>query len=179
MISPDTKDWTWVLDRACPECGYDSGAWPRESLSSQISSNAQEWLALHEAGRIAPGPAQRSRWSSLEYAAHVRDVYFRFDQRLSLMLSVSDPTFENWDQDASAIEERYNDQDPAAVLAQLVSAAAVLVQRIDQIGADEWERPGRRSNGSTFTVESLLRYLVHDPVHHLWDVTNDPTNVSA
>ena len=109
----------------------------------------------------------------------MRDVYLRFDQRLSLMLSVADPTFENWDQDATAIEDRYNDQDPAAVLTQLGAAAAVLVQRIDRIGADEWDRPGRRSNGSMFTVESLLRYLVHDPVHHLWDVTNDPTNVSA
>ena len=23
-ITPDTKDWTWVLDRPCPECGYDA-----------------------------------------------------------------------------------------------------------------------------------------------------------
>ena len=23
---PDTKDWTWVLDRACPDCGLDSGS---------------------------------------------------------------------------------------------------------------------------------------------------------
>jgi len=22
-IMPDTKDWTWVLRRACPECGFD------------------------------------------------------------------------------------------------------------------------------------------------------------
>ena len=21
-IEPDTKDWTWVLDRPCPECGF-------------------------------------------------------------------------------------------------------------------------------------------------------------
>ena len=25
MINPDTKDWTWVLNRSCPECGYDAG----------------------------------------------------------------------------------------------------------------------------------------------------------
>jgi hypothetical protein len=25
-ILPDTKDWTWVLDRPCPECDYDAGA---------------------------------------------------------------------------------------------------------------------------------------------------------
>ena len=22
-IQPDDKDWTWVLDRRCPECGLD------------------------------------------------------------------------------------------------------------------------------------------------------------
>ena len=22
-ITPDTKDWTWVLERPCPECGFD------------------------------------------------------------------------------------------------------------------------------------------------------------
>jgi hypothetical protein len=27
-----------------------------------------------------------------------------------------------------------------------------------------------RSDGSRFTVESLARYSIHDPVHHLADV---------
>ena len=25
-ITPDTKDWTWVLERTCPECGFDPAA---------------------------------------------------------------------------------------------------------------------------------------------------------
>jgi len=37
--------------------------------------------------------------------------------------------------------------------------------------AEQWERPGRRSHGAHFTVASFARYLVHDPVHHLADVT--------
>ena len=31
-------------------------------------------------------------------------------------------------------------------------------------------RPGRRSNGSVFTVETLGRYFLHDVLHHLHDV---------
>ena len=23
-IVPDDKDWTWVLERVCPECGFDA-----------------------------------------------------------------------------------------------------------------------------------------------------------
>ena len=26
VITPDTKDWTWVLERPCPECGFDAAA---------------------------------------------------------------------------------------------------------------------------------------------------------
>jgi hypothetical protein len=36
---------------------------------------------------------------------------------------------------------------------------------------DAWERSGRRSNGSVFTISSLARYHLHDVVHHLWDVS--------
>ena len=46
----------------------------------------------------------------------------------------------------------------------------MLADRFDAVGADQWERRGFRSDGSVFTVESLGRYLMHDPVHHLWDV---------
>lgn len=30
--------------------------------------------------------------------------------------------------------------------------------------------PVAADDGSAFTVESLTRYFIHDPVHHLWDV---------
>ena len=33
---PDTKDWTWVLERACPECGFDVSTFPREEIGSMI-----------------------------------------------------------------------------------------------------------------------------------------------
>lgn len=62
-IVPPTKNWTWVLEKRCHDCGFEA------SCSA------------------------------------------------------------NWDQDATAIEDRYD-----------------------------------------LTVDSLSRYLKHDPVHHLWDV---------
>jgi hypothetical protein len=33
-----------------------------------------------------------------------------------------------------------------------------------------WDRTGTRSDGARFTVASLGRYLLHDPVHHVGDV---------
>lgn len=109
-------------------------------------------------------------WSPLEYGCHVRDVFRLFDERLTLMMSDDDPLFANWDQDATAVADDYASQDAQVVAAQLAEAAAVLADRFDAVAADDWGRRGVRSDGSAFTVDSLGRYLMHDPVHHLWDV---------
>ena len=42
---------------------------------------------------------------------------------LRLMLDEDDPEFENWDQDATAVEERYDEQDPDTVATELTVAA--------------------------------------------------------
>ncbi|MCU1371399.1 MAG: methyltransferase type 12 [Ilumatobacteraceae bacterium] len=170
-ITPDDKDWTWVLERVCPECGFDASACDHTDVADLLRANAADWVALHAAGRIAPGRPDPQTWSSLEYACHVRDVFARFDQRLSLMLDEDDPLFPNWDQDATAEEERYDEQDPDVVIADLAANAEVITARLDTISGAQWDRTGRRSDGSNFTVASISRYLVHDPVHHLWDVS--------
>ena len=113
------------------------------------------------------------RWSVLEYGCHVRDVYRVFDGRLSRMVGEVDPLFDNWDQDETAVSERYGLQDPSAVRIDLLAAEEALAARYDGVSDDQWGRPGRRSNGDTFTVETLGRYMAHDPVHHLWDIGAD------
>jgi len=171
MITPDDKDWTWVLEQVCPECGFDASACTPTDVAGLLRTNAADWQALHAAGRIAAGRPDPATWSTLEYACHVRDVFARFDQRLALMLDEDDPAFPNWDQDATAVEDRYDEQVPDVVVADLLANAAVITARLDAIEDDQWDRTGRRSNGSVFTVATLARYLVHDPIHHVWDVT--------
>ena len=83
-----------------------------------------------------------------------------------------DPAFENWDQDATALEERYGEQDPKRVSAELVEAASVLAAAFERVPDEALTRTGRRSDGARFTTETLGRYFIHDPVHHLWDVTS-------
>jgi DinB superfamily len=170
-IVPDDKDWTWVLERACPECGFDAAEIGPTQVAEMLRANTASWAVLLEA---APDELRRrpvpERWSTLEYAAHVRDVFRLYDIRLGLMLDEDDPLFANWDQDETAIAERYNEQDPALVAADLVTAGTALAARFDGVAGGEWERRGRRSDGASFTVDTFARYLLHDPVHHLWDV---------
>ena len=86
------------------------------------------------------------------------------------MPTVDNPLYANWDQDATSLERRYGDQDPATVADELRAASAALTDRLDAVGEDAWSRTGRRSDGAAFTVGSLVRYMLHDLVHHLWDV---------
>ena len=88
----------------------------------------------------------------------------------ALMQSEENPQFPNWDQDETAVAERYDLQDPATVSRELAAAAETVAARFDALRAEEWARPGLRSNGSVFTIESLGRYLLHDCVHHAWDI---------
>lgn len=169
-ITPDTKDWTWVLQRPCPECGFDADSYGPSSVSAALRENGASWATVLARPDVRVRPSE-DRWSPLEYACHVRDVFRLFDQRVALMLEEDDPVFLNWDQDATALADRYDLQDPAAVREELTSAAAIFAARLDAVADDQWDRPGTRSNGSRFSVATLALYAMHDPVHHLWDVT--------
>lgn len=173
-IAPDDKDWTWVLQAACPECGFDAAGFEVPEVGSMIRSNATDFALVLDSpvGRLRrrPDPAT---WSPLEYGAHVRDVYRLFRERLMMMLDSNDPLFSNWDQDETAVAERYNEQDPVVVSAELSAAAAALAGVFDGVAGDQWQRSGRRSDGAAFTVDTFARYLIHDPIHHLHDVRSD------
>jgi DinB superfamily len=168
-ITPDDKDWTWTLERPCPECGFEAAAVAAEDVAGRIRAFTDPWpIVLGRSGvRERPDPAT---WSVLEYACHVRDVCRLFDRRLRSMLEQDDPLFEDWDQDRTAVQDRYGEQDPADVASTLAVAAAGWADTYAAVGSDEWDRTGTRSNGSRFTVLSLGRYGLHDLAHHLHDV---------
>ena len=103
-IEPDLKDWTWVLERRCPECGFSGAEVDVTDLGRMIRDNALAWTAVLGADDVTERPSE-DRWSALEYACHVRDVFRIYDERLALMLTEDDPPFPNWDQDASAVDD--------------------------------------------------------------------------
>jgi len=133
MIQPDTKDWTWVLERHCDECGFDAATVARHDIGRLLRENAAAWRPVLARSDVAIRPDEAT-WSPLEYACHVRDVFRLFAQRLALMLA----------------------------------------DAFDAVPDDAWRRTGTRSDGARFTIETFATYLVHDPTHHLWDVTREP-----
>lgn len=109
-ITPDDKNWTWVLELKCADCGFDASAFQRDDVRARPQSDV---------------------WSPLEYGCHVRDVSRKFDERLKLMLETIDPAFENWVQDATAIEDRYDLQNPKTVAQELSEAGLSLATRFE------------------------------------------------
>jgi hypothetical protein len=168
-ITPDIKNWTWVLERQCPECGFEAQSFSRGDVGRIIRANTAEWQRILARADVKRRPRD-DVWSPLEYGCHIRDVYRICDGRLDLMLNETDPTFANWDQDATAVENAYDTQDPATVALELEVAAARIADRFDSVSGDDWSRRGLRSDGAHFTVESFARYVVHDVAHHLVDV---------
>jgi hypothetical protein len=166
---PDDKDWTWVLDKVCDECGFDTASITGFDVPAIVRDAVTRWqpvLARQDASvRSAP-----QVWSELEYGCHTRDVFTMFAGRVARMLAADHPEFANWDQDATALAERYWEQQPAKVAQELAVAGEQVARTFESVSPDQWKRTGLRSNGDVFTVDSLGRYFVHDVVHHLADV---------
>ena len=165
-IEPDTKDWTWVLRQRCPECGLDTQNFPRDEIGGMIRAKAAAWqrlLTSPDDPRLRPSPA---KWSALEYGCHVRDVLRLHEQRLTLMLTQDGPRFPNWDQDTTAVADRYSEQDPAAVARDLATAADVIAAPFDNLApangsalaaaVTEPTSPSSPSRGTSSTTRSII-----------------------
>ena len=100
----------------------------------------------------------------------MRDVLRISDARLQLMLIQAEPLFPNWDQDQTAVDADYASQNAHMVASGLAASAARFTADLESLSPREWERTGQRSDGAVFSVDSLARYVAHDPIHHLADV---------
>lgn len=91
------------------------------------------------------------------------------DERVGLVLGTDGARFDYWDPNETAIEDAYSSQVPAAVAASVRAAGEVLGARLAGITGEQWGRRGTRSDGKEFTLATLVRYMMHEPVHHLAD----------
>jgi len=75
--------------------------------------------------------------------------------------------FPDWDPDTTAAA--YGTSDARKVGAEIAAAADALADVYAALDAAAFARPGRRSDGATFQVGSLGRYMLHDVLHHVRD----------
>ncbi|MEO6712330.1 MAG: DinB family protein [Mycobacteriales bacterium] len=167
-ITPDTKDWTKVLDAPCAECGFDAAAVDLPGIGGLLRGASAQWQQVLQ-GAGAASRRNPTLWSPVEYACHMRDVCRVFVVRVERLLTEDEPQFSNWDQDSTAIEDGYAEQLPLAVATELTDAAETLAARFDTVRDTQWERGGWRSDGARLTVAAVARLAAHETLHHLQD----------
>ena len=153
--APDDKDWTWVLERPCPDCGFDAarGAGPEGRRTGPGRRELAAGAGRRRMSRRRPAPQV---WSVPEYGATAGTCTRSSVGGSNLMLQQDDPQFPNWDQDVTALEKRYWEDDPAVVAVELALRRAAAADGFDAVTGRQWARTGRRSNGSVFTVSRPL-----------------------
>lgn len=173
----------------CDQCGFDSESFSPADAPAAIRAFMRRYRApltrflpgedgdavvrAHADGTAEgpSGPPERGTqtWSALEYAAHVRDVFGAYDERIRLTLAEDRPVFEALDPDAAARDGRYNDQEPVEVVEALATAAEALAATVESVPDDGWERVGLRGDEER-TVLATTRTAVHEGNHHLLDI---------
>ena len=177
-VPPETKDWTWVLRERCPQCGLEAGVLTLAEIPAVIRAQVQVWPVVLLRGDVRERPEPQV-WSPLEYGAHTRDALRLFIDRLAMMLTEDEPTFPDWDPNEAALAGRYHELDPDRVAEEILASAETLAAAAEAVPPESMERRGLRSDGASFTVTTLLQYLVHDLVHHLWDVNEGQPGASV
>ena len=60
-ITPDTKDWTWVLRERCPECGFDAFAVSDDGDVGTLLSGFDDFAGVYASTARARQPWFRRR----------------------------------------------------------------------------------------------------------------------
>jgi hypothetical protein len=165
-----SQEWRRVVDERCVECGLEAARIPVDGLALEIGRAAGGWgdlLARTDESALRLRPAD-DVWSPLEYACHVRDVLSLFAQRVVTTLREDEPELGWWDHEAAVTADGYNEQDARAVADDITRNAAVLAEVLAG-AAGGWDRTATRAGRERFTVAGLVRFALHEAVHHLAD----------
>jgi hypothetical protein len=160
----------------CEHCGF---AWELVS-ASEIAPRlvaAAEALgsALAEHPQVAPDRPEPTRWSSIEYGAHLRDVLLTIRDRTVIGLVEDHPEFKPLYRDERIELGLYRDDDTEAVRAELGAAAAMLSRMVNLLDTAQLDRPVQYGFPApmTRTVLWMGQQAVHESEHHLGDVLDN------
>ncbi|MFV2039092.1 MAG: DinB family protein [Acidimicrobiales bacterium] len=168
-------DYGRVQHEPCPVCGHDTSAVPAGDLAALAVDTGRNWFLFlttvcdHPGGRADLRVRQSAGvWSALEYGCHVRDVLALFTRRVEVTLLTDRPSYDWWDHDGAVTSNHYAEQDPVAVAEDIERSADNLARLVQPLTPRQLSREGTRLD-TTFTVEGLVRFAIHEALHHLAD----------
>jgi hypothetical protein len=160
------------MDR-CDECEYvfdvDVAELPGRLTAAAAAIGERLTTAAPTAVTRRPAP---DSWSALELACHVRDVFLVQRERIVRVLVEDRPSFPPMHRDERAVLERYAEQSPAAVAADVGMAARLLAGVLTGRSAAELERPCvyNYPEPAERTLVWIGSNSLHEGQHHLQDI---------
>ncbi len=158
-------------DPALPTWGYDESAF---ASAGDVITTASERIAeiVRSQGanlRVRPEP---DRWSSLEYACHVRDVLLIQRERVLKALRGHGDEVLPMGRDDRVVDDGYNEQQPVNVALQVEQAAVLLVDLLQRLRPSDWDLEVAYlfPEASRRTLRWVAVHTAHEATHHLHDI---------
>lgn len=155
----------------CPDCGF-SYQMMRSEILPWLRHDIEAFVDTFEAVNNPRARPSADVWSPLEYACHVRDVLRIQRDRVIQALGEHDPHFAPMRREERVVEDRYNEQDPAVVVAELREAAAAFISLLESLDERGWQRQGVYNfpEPRLRTVEWIAIHTTHEVLHHRVDI---------
>lgn len=162
----------------CGECGFDGDAWTDGSALAAIAEMPMRWKAA--ISDLDSADVQRrpisGMWSILEYADHVREVFF--GMRFVLDSAVAQPGVNLGEPPEPTFEPTPRIVDRDAVLDGIAREAEALRHRLLEISTFDWDHTAVVGDDE-IDPHWICRHAIHDATHHLMDVERLRAALSA
>jgi DinB superfamily len=160
----------------CEDCGFAWVQVGRDEIALRSIAAAQQIAsaigASADRASIRPTP---ERWSSLEYAAHVRDVCLTIRDRLVIGLVEDEPGFKPLYRDERVDLGLYKSDTATDVAGEVVAAANMLARVFNAIDPQLLDRVVQYGFPDPLprTLLWMGQQAVHESEHHLADITEN------
>jgi hypothetical protein len=112
-------------------------------------------------------PQQPGKWSAIEIACHLRDIDRLYAERVSKAASSERPTFWMMDNARVALELRYREAEPGAVLKEHRRRREGLLALLGSLPHPSWQRIGLHPKRGELTIEQLAGVIADHDDNHL------------
>jgi len=157
----------------CDVCGFDRDALTSLEIPDRLASATAEFIdVLNDAGSLVDIRPSSERWSILEYAAHLRDVFIATRERIITASILDVPTGTPIYRDERVSLGFYSNDAPEEVADELNVTSNLFIRTFRSLPHDFEKRELVFS--PAMPVRVSLRWVgaqaVHECEHHLDDI---------
>lgn len=111
-----------------------------------------------------------NKWSAHEHACHISTGHAAFLSRLELMLSYPHPQIKSMVQTPEEEAGSLLSVDLDEALGRYVRERALVVKRLKELSAEDWQRTAEHEAFSHYSVYIMFRHLLIHEMHHAYKI---------